>query len=86
VRPYLEKNSSQKRAGRASGVVECPPSNHEALSSFPSSAKQKECLMQALVPPVILVTQDVEIRGISALRQPRQIVRETLSFVFFFFF
>jgi hypothetical protein len=39
--PILEKNPSQKRAGRVAQVKECLPSKREALSSNPLQKKKK---------------------------------------------
>jgi hypothetical protein len=73
-------------------VVECLPSKHNFLSSKPCTVKKKlfnviiyDSLYSKIngswcqwLMPIILATQEAEIRRIKAQDQPRQIVCETL--------
>jgi hypothetical protein len=60
------------------------PSKHEALNSTPSTAKNRQTEKRRMaghqwLTPVILASQEAEIRKIPVQSQPGQIVHKTLS-------
>jgi hypothetical protein len=59
-------------------VVEHLPSKCEALTSNPSTTKEKTRVGQQWLTPVILATQEAEIQRIEIRSQPMPIVPETL--------
>jgi hypothetical protein len=53
--------------------------NHQGGTGFVSRIRKGPCTRCRWLTPVILATQEAEIRRIAVRSQPRQIVQETVS-------